>query len=298
LSEHHRSERPNVQAAGDPPVCMVELTLDGRPAIVTGASRGIGRAIAAKFAAAGGDVAICARSLDGVEPVAEELTDAHEGRVVPVACDVTDRDEVRALVDRTIDEFGDVRVLVNNAGGGDDADDLLHRSEPDTWADAVELNLTGQYNVTREVLPAMVAAGGGSIVHIGSVNGLHGIALAGYSAAKSGLLALSRNVATHYGQYGVRSNVLSAGTIETEARRREMERKEDTDDTRERWLDQYPLGRFGRPEEVADTALFLASDRAGFVTGTNLVVDGGLTCGLPTSFVNEVYDADEVPMRE
>jgi len=277
---------------------MIELSLADRPAIVTGASRGIGRAIAERFAEAGGDVVICSRSLDGVEPVAEELTAAHEGRVVPVACDVTDRADVRALVDGAIDEFGDVRVLVNNAGGGVDADDLLHRSAPETWADAVELNLTGQYNVTREVLPAMIAAGGGSMVHVGSVNGLHGIALAGYSAAKSGLLALSRNVATHYGQHGVRSNVLSAGTIETEARREEMARKDDTDDARQRWLDQYPLGRFGRPGEVADTALFLASERAGFVTGTNVVVDGGLTCGLPTSFVNEVYDADEVPTRE
>ena len=277
---------------------MVELSLADRPAIVTGASRGIGRAIAAKFAQTGGDVAICSRSLDGVEPVAEELTDEYEGRVVPVACDVADRGEVRHLVDRAIDEFGDVRVLVNNAGGGVDADDLLHRSDPETWTDAVELNLTGQYNVTREVLPAMVAAGGGSMVHVGSVNGLHGIALAGYSAAKSGLLALSRNVATHYGQHGIRSNVLSAGTIETEARQAEMARKEDTDDTRQRWLDQYPVGRFGRPEEVADTALFLASARAGFVTGTNVVVDGGLTCGLPTSFVNDVYDADETPTRK
>jgi 3-oxoacyl-[acyl-carrier protein] reductase len=77
-----------------------------------------------------------------------------------------------------------------------------------------------------------------------------------------------------------------------------MARKEDTDDTRQRWLDQYPVGRFGRPEEVADTALFLASARAGFVTGTNVVVDGGLTCGLPTSFVNDVYDADETPTRK
>lgn len=218
---------------------------------------------------------------------------------MPVECDVTDRDRVRALVDRTIEEFGEVRVLVNNAGGGDDADDLLHRSAEATWRDAVELNLTSQYLVSREVLPAMVAAGGGSMVHIGSVNGIHGIALAGYSAAKSGILSLSRNIAAHYGRHGIRSNVISAGTIETEARREEMANKgERTDRARERWLDQYPLGRFGRPDEVADAALFLASERAGFVTGATLTVDGGLTCGLPTSFLEEVYDADEVPTRE
>lgn len=277
---------------------MVELSLRDRPSIVTGASRGIGRAIAAKFAAAGGEVAICSRSYDRVEPVAEELTARHDGRVVPVECDVTEREQVRDLVDFAISEFGDVRVLVNNAGGGVDADDLLHRSGEETWDDAVELNLKSQYLVSREVLPAMIASGGGSMVHVGSVNGLHGIALAGYSAAKSGILSLSRNIATHYGQHGIRSNVLSAGTIETEARREEMAGKDDPDDARQRWLDQYPLGRFGTPEEVADTALFLASERAGFVTGENLVVDGGLTSGLPTSFVNEVYDADEVPTRE
>jgi 3-oxoacyl-[acyl-carrier protein] reductase len=143
----------------------------------------------------------------------------------------------------------------------------------------------------------MVAGGGGSIVHIGSVNGLFGIGLAGYSEAKSGLLALSRNIATHYGQHGVRSNVISAGTIETESRREEMADTDDRagNDARGTWLDRYPLGRFGTPEKVADTALFLASERAGFITGTDIIVDGGLTCGLPTSFVNDIYQADDPP---
>lgn len=277
---------------------MVELSLQDRPAIVTGASRGIGRAIAAKFAAAGGDVAICSRSYDRVAPVAEELSADHEGRVVPVECDVTERSDVQNLVDTAIEEFGDVRVLVNNAGGSDESADLLHRCDEETFEEMFELNLKSQFLLSREVLPAMVAAGGGAMVHMGSVNGLFGIALSGYSEAKSGLLALSRNIATHYGQYGVRSNVLSAGTIETEARREEMENTEERADgtsARQRWLDQYPLGRFGRPEEVADTALFLASERAGFITGENLVVDGGLTSGLSTPFVNHVYQADEEP---
>ena len=277
---------------------MVELSLQDRPAIVTGASRGIGRAIAAKFAAAGGDVAICSRSYDRVAPVAEQLSADHEGRVVPVECDVTERSDVQNLVDTAIEEFGDVRVLVNNAGGSDESADLLHRCDEETFEEMFELNLKSQFLLSREVLPAMVAAGGGAMVHMGSVNGLFGIALSGYSEAKSGLLALSRNIATHYGQYGVRSNVLSAGTIETEARREEMENTEERADgtsARQRWLDQYPLGRFGRPEEVADTALFLASERAGFITGENLVVDGGLTSGLSTPFVNHVYQADEEP---
>lgn len=277
---------------------MIELSVADRPAIVTGASRGIGRRIAAKFAAAGGSVAICSRSFDDVEPVAERITADHDGRVVPVECDVTDAEAVRNLVDAAIDEFGDLRVLVNNAGGAAESADLLHRCDEETFQRMLELNLKGPYLLAREALPAMVAADGGSMVHVGSVNGLFGIGLSGYSEAKSGLLALSRNIATHYGQYGIRSNVLSAGTIETQNRKNEMQNTEERSgetSARDRWLDQYPLGRFGRPDEVADTALFLATERAGFITGENVVVDGGLTAGLPTSFQNQIYRADEPP---
>lgn len=277
---------------------MVELSLHDRPAIVTGASRGIGRSIAAKFAEAGGDVAICSTTYEHVKSVADELTADHDGCVIPVECDVTDHDEVEKLVETAVEEFGDISVLVNNAGGADESADLLHRCDEETFGRMVELNLTSPFLLSREVLPAMVAAGGGSMVHVGSVNGLFGIGLSGYSEAKSGLLALSRNIATHYGQYGIRSNVLSAGTIETESRRDEMENTEaraNENSARQRWLDQYPLGRFGRPEEVADTALFLASERASFITGENLVLDGGLRSGLSTPFVNEIYQAGESP---
>lgn len=280
---------------------MIELSLADRPAIVTGASRGIGREIATTFAAAGGNVAICSRSYDDIKPVAEQITAEHEGSVIPVECDITDAEEVRAFVDTAIEEFGDLHVLVNNAGGSVESADLLHRCDEETFEWMLELNLKGPYLLAREALPAMIAAGGGSMVHVGSVNGLFGIGLAGYSEAKSGLLALSRNIATHYGQYNVRSNVISAGTIETQNRKDEMtntkERSGGTN-ARDYWLDQYPLGRFGRPDEVAATALFLATERAGFITGENIVVDGGLTVGLPTSFENEIYQADDPPTRK
>jgi 3-oxoacyl-[acyl-carrier protein] reductase len=276
---------------------VVEISLHDRPAIVTGASRGIGRAIAEQFAAAGGDVVVCSRSMDRIGPVAERITDENGGRAVPVECDVTDEEDVRNLVDVAVEEFGDLRVLVNNAGGGNGAGDLLHRTDPGEYRRMLELNLVSAYRVTHEALPALIAAGGGSVVHVGSVNGLYGIGLAGYSEAKSGMLGLSRNLATHYGQHGIRSNVVSAGTIETESRREEMadtdERAED--DARSRWLDQYPVGRFGTPQEVADTVLFLASERAGFITGANVVADGGLSVGLSTPFVNQIYQADDVP---
>ncbi|WP_135305554.1 SDR family NAD(P)-dependent oxidoreductase [Haloarcula amylovorans] len=277
---------------------MVELSLRDRPAIVTGASRGIGREIAARFAESGGDVAICSQSYDDVETVATELTDEYDGRVVPFECDVTDSDAVRDLVDQTVEEFGGVRALVNNAGGSDESANLLHRCDEETFERMLGLNLKSQFLLSKEVLPAMVASGGGSMIHMGSVNGLFGIGLSGYSEAKSGLLALSRNIAAHYGQHSVRSNVLSAGTIETENRRREMENTEERTSemsARDRWLDQYPLGRFGKPEEVADTVLFLASERSSFITGENVVLDGGLTSSLATPFLNEMYDADEQP---
>lgn len=280
------------------PFEMVELSVADRPAIVTGASRGIGREIAAAFAESGGSVAICSRTYGDVSTVAAELNRNHDGRVVPVECDVTKASAVRDLVDTAIDEFGDIRVLVNNAGGAQESADLLHRCDEDEFEWMFELNLKAPFLLARECLPAMIASGGGSMIHVGSVNGLFGIGLSGYSEAKSGLLALSRNIATHYGRYGIRSNVLSAGTIETQSRRDEMADTEERTSgmsARDRWLDQYPLGRFGRPHEVADTTLFLASDHAGFITGENIIIDGGLTAGLPQSFEDAIYQADEPP---
>lgn len=279
---------------------MYEVSMENRPAIVTGASRGIGRSVAQRFAQANGEVVICARSIDRVEPVAAEITDEYPGRVVPVECDVTNTEDIKTLVDTAIEEFDSLKVLVNNAGGAFD-DDLLHRIDDDTIDMNIDVNLKGQLKVAREALPAMVDSGGGSMVHMSSVNGMHGIGLDSYSASKGGIFSLSRNIAAHYGHYGIRSNVLSPGTIETKNRRDEMEdteqRQENEHTVRQRWLSQYPLGRFGRPEEVGDASLFLASEMSSFVNGTNLVIDGGLVCGLDSAFQNEVYQTDDRPTR-
>lgn len=192
---------------------------------------------------------------------------------------------------------GEINVLVNNAGGSDGSADLLHRCDEETFEWMLELNLKGPFLLAKEVLPAMIVSDGGSMIHVGSVNGIFGIGLSGYSEAKSGLLALSRNIASHYGQYGIRSNVVSAGTIETESRKAELSNTERGTDSqaRDRWLDQYPVERFGTPRKVADAVLFLASDRSSFITGENLAVDGGLTCGLPNSSLNRIYQTDVPP---
>lgn len=279
---------------------MTETILAGETAIVTGASSGIGRAIAERLAAAGADIVICSRSAEEIQQVADAITDADTpGRAHGVACDVTESEDVDSLIETTVERFGGIDVLVPNAGGMID-DDALHRIDEDVFEANVDVNLTGQFRTVKAALPVMVDDDGGSIVFMGTANALTGIGLTSYTAAKGGLLSLSRLIAAQYGRHGIRANVVSPGTIETEARADEMDAVEQRDErmAREEWLDQYPLGRFGQPEEVADAALFLASERSSFVTGTNLVVDGGLTAGLDQGFHERVYDTDEKPTRE
>ncbi|WP_436925628.1 SDR family NAD(P)-dependent oxidoreductase [Halosimplex amylolyticum] len=279
--------------------------LTDETAIITGASRGIGRAISERFGEAGADLVLCSRSEDEVSEVAEAVADEHGVEAVGLACDVTEPVEIEAMVDATLERFDGIDVLVSNAGGSID-DDNLHRIDEEAWDRTVELNLKSLFLVAREVLPPMVEGGGGSIVHMSSVNGLDGIGQAAYSSARSGVLGLSRLVATQYGRHGIRSNVLCPGTIETDRRNRNMEEIGETRadaehgeewSQRDQWIDQYPAGRFGRPREVADATLFLASDMASFVNGTNLVVDGGLTAGLDWSFQRQIFESEETPTR-
>ena len=274
-------------------------------ALVTGASRGIGSAIADRFAAEGANLALCARSESDVQQVAETLRSEYGIDAVGFECDVTDPDAISALVDGTLDSFGGIDVLVSNAGGSSD-DDNLHRVDLESWNHNLELNLTSLFLVAREVLPVMVEGGGGSIVHMSSVNGISGIGQIAYSSARSGVFGMSRLIATQYARHGIRSNVVCPGTIETGRRRERMETVGERRDAvehgaewtqRDQWLDQYPAGRFGTPEEVADATLFLASDMSSFVNGTQLVVDGGLTAGLDWSFQQQIFQSDERPTR-
>jgi 3-oxoacyl-[acyl-carrier protein] reductase len=278
-----------------PPHSRTAGRLAGEVAVVTGSAKGIGRAIAERFADEGASVVVADVDDDGGRATVESIESA-EGRATFVETDVSDADDTRALVDATLDTYDRLDVLVNNAGGGLAGDDNLHRIDEATWDANIDVNLKGSFLCAREALPAMVAGGGGRLVHMSSVNGLTGIGLTAYSAAKAGILSLSRNIATQYGRHGIRSNVICPGTIETESRRREMA-ESGGDPAREEWLEQYALARFGRPEEVADAALFFASEQSSFVTGTELVVDGGLTAGLDHGLEQLVYDVDDVPTR-
>lgn len=269
---------------------MDDALLDGRTAVITGGANGIGRATAELLAAEGAAVVVGDVDTDGGEAAVEAIRDAG-GTGTFVETDVTDQNDVAALVDASVETHGGLDVLVNNAGAST-GDDSLHRLDANTWESMLDLNLTGHFRCARAALGPMVASGGGTMIHISSVNGLQGIGLTGYSAAKSGLLGLSRVIAAQYGRHGVRSNVVCPGTIESAALA-EKRVDEWSDELRARFLDQYPLGRFGRPEEVAKAVLFLASDMASFVTGTELVVDGGFTTGTDQPLMEMLYDLDE-----
>lgn len=242
-------------------------SLAGATAVVTGASSGIGRAIAETFVADGADVVICSRTQSDVDAVAEELNDASlPGEALAVECDVTDRDSVEVLVRATVEEFGGIDVLVNNAGGTG-AGGPLHEVEPEDWDGVLEVNLTGTFNVTRAFADAL-RDGGGAVVNTASMAGRYGVAGMGpYSAAKAGVSTLTRTLASEWADSGVRVNAVEPGFIASPP----VVDMLDLDGI----PDREPIDRaIGTPHEVADTVRFLASDAASFVTGQTIAPTG------------------------
>ena len=238
--------------------------LEGRTALVTGGGSGIGRAICLRFASDGASVVVA----DLVGERAEEVAAEVGGRAV--RADVT----AAADVERMAAEAGRIDVLVNNAGGGM-ADDLLEIDE-DEWDADVERNLKSAYLCSKAVLPGMIEQGSGVIVNIVSVNGLAFFANEPYSAAKAGLISLTRSMATRYGRHGVRAVAIAPGTIRTPIWQERVDKAPEIFERLVRW---YPLRRVGEPEDVAAAAAFLASDDAAWITGEVLRVDGGLLAG-------------------
>jgi len=169
-------------------------------------------------------------------------------------------------------------VLINNAAWALKGD--LESTDLADWRAEVEIDLDGQFVCAKAVLPGMVARGAGAIVNIGSVNGLMALGNPAYSAAKAGLLSFTRSLAVEYGPQGIRANMVSPGTVETDIETWRIRRQKNPGifDQLARW---YPVGRVGRPEDIAAAVAFVAADEAGFINGANLVVDGGLTAGLP-----------------
>ncbi len=248
------------------------FSLEGKVAIVTGASRGIGRAIALGFAEAGADVAVAARSADDLETLAKEI-DAVGRRALVVPTDVTKRDQIQTLVDRTVAELGALHILVNNAGGSNFMSPLV-AVRPSGWEKVRTLNLDSVFHATQIGAQAILGSGGGSIIQIASVAGIQGAqGLSFYSAAKGAVRLMTQAVAKELAGSNVRVNSIAPGWIDTPLNTW-MTSDEGTLKAAESMI---PMGRIGRAEEVVGAAIYLASDASSFVTGTTLVVDGGQT---------------------
>lgn len=238
-------------------------------ALVTGGSRGIGRAIALSLARAGHPVAVLFRSdADAAERVVAAITDAG-GAGLAVRANIGDAEEVQAAVSTVATRLGPPAVLVNNAFTGGRPPKKLHEVPPEAWAEDLQTNLSGPFLVTRACLPHMIAAGFGRVVFIGSLAARGEPGRAAYATAKAALTGLSGTIAREYARQGVTSNVVNPGFIAAGA----FERL--PDEIRDRALRSVPSRRAGEPEEVAAFVTFLASEAAGYLTGQVVGVDGG-----------------------
>jgi len=247
-----------------------EKRLSRQTALITGGASGIGAAAARTFAAEGATVIIC--DLADGSPVVADITQAG-GSGAAVRCDVADPEAVRDMAEGVLSRHGPVRVLFNNAGT-EQGDTPVHVADPAAVDRILAINLQGMFHTCRYLIPAMLEAGGGSIVNTASVGGLVGTALHhAYCASKGGVIAFTRALAVTYGRQGIRANVICPGPTRSGISARlgaEWERERAA---------ALPLGRMGEPEEIAAAALYLASAEASFVTGAVLAVDGGRTAG-------------------
>lgn len=243
--------------------------LEGKIAIVTGASRGIGRAIALNLAAAGANiVAVYQQNKTMVDELAQELEPL--GRVcLAVKANVAIEDDVNALVDQTMTQFGRVDILINNAGITKDG--LIMRMKSEDWHNVLNVNLSGMFYATKAVTKPMFKQRSGKIVFVTSIIGTIGNAgQANYAAAKAGVIGFMKSAAKEFASRGIQVNAVAPGFIDTDMT------KGLSEDVKTAYMEQIPLKRFGRVEDVAETVKFLASEKADYITGQVIHVNGGL----------------------
>lgn len=251
--------------------------LDGKVSLITGASSGLGRVAAELFAREGSTVVI-ADIVDGDEVV--EAIGAAGGEASFVSCDVTDSDSVANAVQHAVDTFGGLHVLYNNAGVMLGADDGPENTPLEVYERTMDINVKGVLLGCKHAIPALLAAGGGSIVNVASFVAHLGAATPqiAYTASKGAVLAMTREIAVIYARRGIRANALCPGPVMTPLLAKFL----DDDAKRTRRLIHVPMGRFGEPIEIANGALFLASDESSWMTGQSLVIDGGITSAYVT----------------
>ncbi len=249
--------------------------LSGKVAFITGGGTGIGRAIALLFAREGAQVAVAGRRRAPLDPVAREIQSAG-GSALALECDVTQRTSVEAALGQAVEHFSRLNVVVNNAGAVVIAD--AESTSDEDWDQIMAANLTGTFYVSRAALPILRKAGGGSIVNIGSVLGVVARKQrAAYCAAKAGVAGLTKAMALDHADQGIRVNCVCPSIIETELGLASIAKSPDPEAERSRRVTGIPLGRMGKPEDVAQMAVYLASDESAWVTGAAMILDGGLT---------------------
>jgi NAD(P)-dependent dehydrogenase (short-subunit alcohol dehydrogenase family) len=256
------------------------FSLSGKKALITGASRGIGAAIARSFASAGADVALLARSLGPLEGVADGVRKLNR-TAVSISCDVTDPQQVAAACDEALEALGRIDILVNNAGGPV-FQSHLNDVGIDGWQAVMSLNLFSVFYICRKLGPSLIAQGSGSVINVSSIGGLRSFPTIGpYCAAKAGVVSLTKTLAAEWGPYGVRVNALCPGFISTDVHNAYL-----SDERLSKLaIESVPLGRWGTADDVAGAAVWLASESSQYVTGAAIEIDGGLAFGIRKDYL-------------
>lgn len=252
---------------------MTKINLQGKIALVNGASRGIGQAIAAGLATAGATVVVTSRSQASADETAAEIRKT-QGKAVGMACHAGKLDDIKTLFERVRDEFGSLHILVNNAATNPYYGPA-HGLPPEAFDKTVEVNLKGPYYMMAHAVPLMIESGGGSVVNVASIVAkMTWSGQAPYAMTKAGLISLTKSFAKEYGPRGVRVNAILPGLVETRFAEALIE-----DPKVQNWLSRLPVARAGQPEDMVAGVLYLVSDQAAYTTGSTLVMDGGATLG-------------------
>ncbi len=253
-----------------------QFSLEGKVALVTGGSRGIGRACALAMADAGAEVIVSSRKIADLEPVAEEIK-ARGVRGAAIASHMAKIEDSKALVDQVVERFGRIDILMNNAGTNPYYGPLMEQDEK-TWDITFNVNLKGLFFLSQFVAKVMKKQGGGSIINTSSIGGLRAGELGSYCVTKAGVIMLTEVMAKEWGQFNIRVNAVAPGIIKT----RLSEALWKNPEVGEAAISQIPLMRLGEPEEITGAVLFLASDAGSYTTGATIVVDGGRVHGEPS----------------
>lgn len=261
----------------------MEMGLQGTVAFVAAASQGLGEAIALGLAQEGASVAICARRQDAIEAVAERIRQQTGANVLALRADVTVRDEIASAIAQTVERLGALDILVTNAGGPPSGDFSKH--DDAAWQRAFETNLLSTVRMIRLAVPNLQRSGRGRIINLTSTSvkqPVEGLILS--NSIRAGVIGLAKTLSTELASYGITVNNIAPGRFDT-ARIRELDQARASalgiteQEARSRMIGQIPLGRYGLPEEMAHLAVFLASDKASYITGTTIQIDGGMVKG-------------------